>query len=127
MRGMKAGDTVFVVPQRRYQEPYETTIVRVGRKYGYINERGYGSTSRYDIDTGESVHGDCNARINGRGFDVYRTRQEFERVNRERAEFERLGERVVGSRARLIALPPDAVERMHAILDEVEQRKGGAE
>ena len=126
MRGMKAGDMVFVVPQRRNWEPYETTIVRVGRKYGYINERCCGGESPYDLSSGVSVHGDCNARINRHGFDVYRTREEFEIVNHRRWEFERLDSRLVGNRSRLIELPPDAVERMHAILDEVEAKKGGA-
>jgi hypothetical protein len=81
---LKVGDNVFVAYQNdRYRNskglPIETsyeTIVKVGRKFGYI--RKYRDDKPFDLYTGRSHHNpDHNVRSNGGGFDVYLNPDEF--------------------------------------------------
>jgi len=114
---LKPGDKVFVVWQGRWQKDLRTehaTVVKVGRKYGYLDR-----DKAFDLVSGESHHGtnDISSRMNGFGFDVYATeaeyRQKTKRVERFRELAERLGFHVTSLRA----LDPEAVEAIHEILD----------
>ena len=120
MKDIKKGDNVFVVSQRRPHSTVEPrtgmeTVVRVGRKYGYIER--YGQEVPFSLETGYSEHKDCNARRNGYGFDVYASEEEYRLKQHNAAEKDRLMKRIVGPWGKLIELPPDAVNEMNAILD----------
>lgn len=120
LSGIKAGDQVFVVWQRRRRQTEERTetktVVRVGRKYGYI--KAYSQDAAFCLKTGRSVHGnDCNARANGYGFDVYLREEDYRKQQRDAAEKQRLEKRIVGSFGRLVALSPEVVDKFNAILD----------
>jgi hypothetical protein len=74
---LKAGNQVYVVPQRRQSsKPSFVEVIKVGRKYGYINQ--YGRQEPFDLLTGQSVHNDdSNARMNGWGFDVWPSEEAY--------------------------------------------------
>lgn len=117
---VKVGDKVFVVHQRRRhskdaRSAFES-VIRVGRKYAYLD--GYRERA-FDLITGHSVHGkDDNARLNGYGFDVYISDEDYRRKELELSEKARLKRRIVDRWNRLIDLPPDTVSKIHDILDE---------
>jgi hypothetical protein len=79
LSGVKAGDNVFVVWQRRRGQSDENVgaeeVVRVGRKYAYISR--YSREQAFCRKTGRSAHGDSNARRNGYGFDVYLREEDY--------------------------------------------------
>lgn len=89
---LKPGDKVFVVHQRqRGQKEHRTEtceVVRVGSKYAYIKR--YRREAAFFKNTGVSVHQDNNARLNGYGFDVYATEQDWLREQHEESEEARL-------------------------------------
>lgn len=121
LEDLKPGDTVFVVHQQyRSKEPRRTetrTIAKVGRKYATL-ESGWRNDELFNRKTGESHHGsDCNARANGHGFDVYRNEQDYIKAKHEAEEWGRLSARLVEN-WHLVSLPPDVVEKIHAVLDE---------
>jgi hypothetical protein len=74
---LKAGDEVYLVHQSKRLNPAGyIEVVRVGRKYGYIER--YGRPEPFDLFTGRSVHGaDSNARSNGHGFDVWPSEEAY--------------------------------------------------
>lgn len=118
---LKPGDKVFVVHQRqRGQKEHRTEtceVVRVGSKYAYIKR--YRREAAFFKNTGVSVHQDNNARLNGYGFDVYATEQDWLREQHEESEEARLTERLERNRGcGLIKLPPLVVAAIHAVLDE---------
>jgi hypothetical protein len=118
---VREGTRVFVVHQRPRHATEERvewkTVVRVGRKYGYIKR--FSREERFDLRTGFSTHGDCNARANRNGFDVYVSEDEYRRVQHADAERRRLQERIVDRLGRLKSdVSDDAVAAIHAILDE---------
>lgn len=121
LTNIKAGDTVYVVWQRsrRHKGPAkqsEETVLRVGRKYGYINP--YGDEEPFHLSTGASHHdAESNARCNGFGFDVYRSKDEYEKEQHNEREFLRLQERLVERHGRLVRLPLEAVQMIHEVLD----------
>ena len=122
------GQEVFVVHQRsRYEERHDAPnrtelrkIVKVGRKYGYLNARH--EPAPFDLETGCSHHpGDWNTRANGHGFDVYESEEAYEFEKLMRMERERLRVRLFPRNAlSMIHLPHGAVEAIHKILDEYE-------
>ena len=118
---MKAGDVVFVVPQKkRYGAdplPYTTQVVRVGNRYGYIKQFERGEEKPFLLTTGQSHHKESNMRANGYGFDVYATEQEYWEKELAEKEHQRLYKRLVFY-SRLVDLPADAVTRIHSVLDE---------
>ena len=125
MKKLKVGDMVFVVYQtkRRSTEPprmRDAQVVRIGKKYGYCDD-GIGEKC-FRLSDWQSVHEDSNARCNGYGFDVYESRQEYERIEHERSEYSRLVARMKRDSYSMIELPPDAVEKIHAVLYEVEMK-----
>lgn len=121
LRDLKVGDEVFVVNQkRRHGGDRGTTnakIVRVGRKYAYIKPYGYAELP-FCRESGYSVHtDDSNARVNGFGFDVYRSQADYEAEELAAAEFLRLQSRICFPFYGLKKLPPDIVGAIHAALD----------
>jgi hypothetical protein len=121
LSGVEVGTQVFVVQQRPRNSTEERVsweaVSRVGRKYGYIQR--FSREERFELSTGLSVHGDCNARANGYGFDVYVSEDEYRRVQHADGERRRLQERLVDRFGRLQAdVSDEAVAAIHAILDE---------
>lgn len=121
LRDLKVGDEVFVVNQkRRHGDVRSTTnakIVRVGRKYAYIKPYGHAELP-FCRESGCSVHtDDSNARVNGFGFDVYRSQADYEAEELAAAEFLRLQARICSPFNGLRKLPPGIVFDIHAVLD----------
>lgn len=123
LAGLKVGDPVFVVWQRRRGDTEERsgfeTVVRVGRKYAYIKRYRYGDVEPFCRKTGCSVHNrDCNARANGYGFDVYLNEEAYRKEQFDIAERIRLQRRLVHQHwHRLVDLSPEVVNRIHVVLD----------
>lgn len=123
LRDLKVGDTVFVVYQSRRGDKGErrTThevITKVGRKYGYFGSDRF--ERPFCLCTGKSHHStDCNARANAFGFDVYRHEVDYTKEQRDASELKRLRSRLFDEyqRSGLVALSPDVVEKIHAVLD----------
>lgn len=124
LQEVKAGERVFVVEQRdreqlrRNDDPvtYSVEISRIGRSYGYFIGR-YGFELKFDRITGVSWHGrDDNSRLNGLGFDVYVTEQDYLQEQREFSERERLHARLGCSGSR-VKLSPEQVSAIHEVLD----------
>ena len=119
---LRPDSQVFVVHQRpRHSDQQERSglmsVSRVGRKYGYIEM--YRREERFDLTTGCSVHGDCNARANGYGFDVYVSEDEYRRKQRADSERQRLQDRLVDRFGQLKRdISDGAVSAINAILDE---------
>lgn len=125
LKNIKVGDTVFVVYQKsRHSQPKEPTlekVVRVGKKYGYIER--HGREAPFYLDSGISYHKESNERVNGYGFDVYASEEDYRKEKHEADEFNRLQSRLISdSWRRLVDLPPDAVQKIHAILDALQER-----
>lgn len=121
LSNLKVGDSIFVVRHlSRFseKEPVTSTeiITKVGRKYGYYGTQ-YHEKAFY-LDSGASYHPmDDNARVNGLGFDVYRSEVDyFEQVLQD-ARFRSLSERLIRCNGRLTTLDPVIVEAIHDILD----------
>ena len=130
---LKAGDAVYVAPQKsrnRNPSPYASTVLRVGRKYGYVMHGHY--ECAFDLNTGYSVHKEGNERYNGFGFDVWESREVYEQFVRDEQEHQRLAKRLLDERSyrtQLQELPPTVVQELHAVLDKWEaskEAKGGA-
>jgi len=125
MKKLKVGDVVFVVDQTKRHSTTpprmrDAQIVRIGKKYGYCDD---GIEDKcFGLSSWQSVHGDCNARTNCFGFDVYESRQEYERITDEFNEKCRLTKRLMKNSWSIVVLPPDAVAKIHAVLDEVEAK-----
>lgn len=117
---LKVGDMVFVVDQKRqYAEvraSYEK-VVRVGRKLGYI-ERGHRETP-FRLDNGISHHSESNTRVNNQGFDVFPDEATYVSKITAEKEHQRLKDRLF-FHGRLTYLSPEAVEKIHEILDSEE-------
>jgi hypothetical protein len=117
---IKVGDLVFVVHQ---QKRFETerrseikTVLRVGRKFAFITM--YGKEHPFCLATGRSVHKpDSNARVNGFGFDVYLDREEYELEDFNYSEKKRLEGRICRRFGSIIDLSPEAVRKIHDVLD----------
>lgn len=122
LRNLKVGDTVFVVQQeRRGQEPVTSreVIARVGRKYAYFAR--YCGEVPFCRETGKSHHpGECNARANGLGFDVYQREEDYRREQHETSEHKRLADRITDRWHQLVKFAPEVVAKIHAVLDEAE-------
>ena len=124
LKGIAVGDSVFVVDQNnRYQkdQPRNThheIVTKVGRKYGYFMSGHF--EQKFHLDSGMSFeHPDSNSRINGRGFDVFVSEQEYLKLEYQSSEFFRLEDRLITSRmSGLKDLSPTAVEEIHKILDQ---------
>lgn len=124
-----AGQAVYVVPQNDQRVPFAAVVVSVGRKYGHI--LFYGCDAKFDPRTGRSCHPhDSNARLNKWGFDVYRSREAYEKIMEARSQFARLSDRLRShagaGRLPLRCLPPWAVTQLHAVLDAVDAAESKA-
>ncbi len=81
LRKIKIGQAVFVVNQPpRYgtndRVKSVETVTRIGSRYGYFNR--YSREVPFCLKTGQSHHPtDCNARLNGMGFDVYLSEEDW--------------------------------------------------
>ena len=120
LSGVCEGTRVFVVHQRPRNSTEERAgwevVSRVGRKYGYIQR--FSREEKFELRTGFSCHGDCNARANGYGFDVYVSEDEYRRLQHADAERKRLQERIVDRLGRVNRdVTDDAVAKIHAVLD----------
>jgi hypothetical protein len=125
LQDIKVGDKVFVVEQLGREQlranaapvTYFCTVTKVGRQYAYF-ERG-GFERKFDRVTGTSWHeSDSNARMNGRGFDVYVDNQTYLEEQRNSAELERLKRRLIRyNYGSLVELSTTAVSAIHAVLD----------
>ena len=127
LKNLNAGDTVFVVEQRRISHPlggksletHTEPVLKVGKKYGYLSA-SWGGTP-FCLETGHSVHKDAhNTRANGCGFDVYLDENEYKLFLFKGEQHRRLQRRIVSNMGFLIDLPLEALEKIHSILDEVD-------
>jgi hypothetical protein len=79
LASLKSGDLVLLVEQSHHGRKGRKywvevlSILNIGRKYGYILRHDI--EEPFDLNTGESVHKDGNARANGFGFDIYLTKK----------------------------------------------------
>lgn len=123
--GLCVGDAVFVVPllpkifpQKRGPRSFAglQRVVKMGRKYGYI--QGDSEPTPFRLDNGESPDGN-NTRSNGYGFDVYPSEAAYLECKEERAQKARLKKRLEdGWRGiDLEGIRHHAVMNIHAILD----------
>tara|TARA_R110002096_G_scaffold66682_4_gene162259 strand:- start:6823 stop:7221 length:399 start_codon:yes stop_codon:yes gene_type:complete len=127
-RDLKVGDTIFVVQQQdrwrtENNKPVETSfeiITKVGRKYAYF-ERGRLEYC-FCLDSGVSIHKDNNTRSNGYGFDVFHNLSEYNDKLHQEERFSLLSGRLMKRNGTIIDLDPVAVEAIHEILDEIENR-----
>lgn len=121
LTGLKVGDTVFVVHQRRRRgdkedRTEESVVEKIGTKYAYIKQ--YRELVPFNKKTGISVHDpNHNARQNGYGFDVYRKAEDWLLVKTTEEERARLRPRLVDSWGRPHPFSRDVVMKIHAILD----------
>jgi hypothetical protein len=123
---MTVGDAVFVVLQKRRNSPqdpgFTAIVTSVGRKYATCQQQDsrWKRDFKFDRKTGVSVHeGDCNQRCNGFGWDVYRDESSYQKQLHEWNRLAELNARLdAGYRSCLKTLPADAVEAIHAILDQ---------
>lgn len=129
LSGLKAGDEVFVVEQKRRggcagYEPRRltATVERVGRKYGYVRLNQWGDPAPFILDNGKSFHGEhtCATRSNGDGFDVYPSEQHYRDEVLACGEADRLSSRMVaGCQIGLLRqFPHECVVRLHQVLDD---------
>lgn len=119
---LAVGDVVFVVPQpTKYRPDPEGTyqpVVKVGKKYISIASLSGDKQLPFDPDTGCSVHpGDCNARANNWGFDVYLSEFEYKETKHARQEFKRLRRRLAAEYGGIKELPAPVVADIHTVLD----------
>lgn len=119
---LKPGDQVYIVPQRRRSgEPHFVEVIKVGRKYGCINEGFYDEP--FDLLTGRSVHSkDSNTRANGYGFDVWLSKEAYETHIATIEASTRLVTRLEALRHSkysdiLDKAHPELVADLHAVLD----------
>ena len=120
---LKAGDVVWVVPIHRRGvegDGIYCHATKVGRKYGYAER--HGREYKFCLATGVSVHGEGegNALVNGRGFDVYRSREQFDEIKHQGVERIRLTLRLGMSRLDVwrMQLGPACVADLHSVLDQ---------
>jgi hypothetical protein len=114
------GARVFVVRQRQdgHERMSWEEVSRRSHKYGYFTQ--YGREHKFALSDGCSCHGDCNARANGYGFDVYTSDLEYFRVQHAAVERQRLHDRLIGPCGRISdAVSDSAVAQIHAILDAI--------
>lgn len=124
---LKVGDQVFVVPQsRRYgsREGRYMKVTKIGRLYGYLE--GGSVDESFFLSSGISHHKEANARVNGFGFDVYRSEQDYLSKTEAASELDRLEKRLLAQHGfrQLTHLPAEVVSKIHAILDEHEGTTG---
>jgi len=92
--------------------------VKIGRKYGYLAS-GFHEVA-FCLETGASHHpGDCNARANNFGFDVFESEETWQIYTTAKSEYTRLQERL-RTPGGIIAMTPVAVAAIHEILDTLE-------
>ena len=76
-KNLQVGDRVFVVTTATIPTCGSYNITRIGKKYAYI--RRFGKEEPFCKVTGTSIDPhNSNARVNGRGFDVYASKQDWE-------------------------------------------------
>ncbi len=116
------GQKVFVVYQtsRCRPEAHEehVRIAKIGKKYGYLEGRGREIDRRFSLSTGWSCNDGHNTRANCMGFDVYASREEYQKKQHAKTEHKRLAARLISGCGRLEPMSPQTVERIHKILDE---------
>jgi hypothetical protein len=103
---MKVGDTVFVVHRNRTEH---ATVTKVGRKFGFIN------SYKFNLETGRCTDG--VAFINGRGFQVYASEDDYKAEVDARVAHKRLQDRLVSRMGALKTLPAYVVNGIHELLD----------
>lgn len=120
LRRLKAGDSVYVVPQKS-DTGFEAKIVRIGRKYGYVRLSNWQSQEPFSLNTGYSHHDpNHNARLNKYGFDVYRSKHQYDAAQNQIALRKRLDKRLTnrdGFGFKLHDMSDDLVTDIHAVLD----------
>lgn len=116
------GQEVFVVHQTSRWRPEAreeyVRIAKIGKKYGYLEGQGREIDRRFSLSTGWSCDDGHNTRANGMGFDVYASREEYQKKQFAKTEHERLASRLIGGFRQLEPMSPQTVERIHKILDE---------
>ena len=123
----KVGDVVFVVPQLTHfamrrgdkRQGYFATITAVGRRWAHIgNER-----TPFDVATGHSNRRQRVRKGNGLGYDVFDSREQWERFELERKAKESLRDRLHSCNiaSMIKSLTHDQVNRITAILDEARE------
>ena len=123
----KVGDVVFVVPLLTHfamrrgdkRQGYFATITAVGRRWAHIgNER-----TPFDVATGRSHDASGCDRVNGFGYDVFDSREQWERFELERKAKDSLRDRLHSYNIASViqSLTYDQVNRITAILDEARE------
>jgi hypothetical protein len=131
LRDVKIGDTVWIVPQRRRhsnQDPgFPAKVSNVARKYAfaYRVDGKWANPYWFHRNNGASKEQpDSNARVNGMGFDVYHSEDEFKKETVEMQEKNALLNRLDNCYGREVRkLPPEAVREITAILDRYAERE----
>lgn len=59
---IKAGDVLLIVPNDRRDEPYEATVIKVGRLYATLSGSGWGVGDRLDLGNMSVGHRDYTNR-----------------------------------------------------------------
>lgn len=117
--GLCVGDAVFLVPQQRGPRSLAglRPVVKMGRKYGYI--QGYSEPLPFRLDNGESPSYDHNTRANGFGFDVYPSEAVYLEKKEALTQKERLKKRISAAfgGVDIERIRHHAVMNIHAILD----------
>lgn len=121
-KDLKVGDIVFVARQcrpyekERHVTTEEAAVTKVGRKYGYfVMQR---REVPFCLNTGHSHHADCNARMNGWGFDVYHSEEEYLACKVAKERHALLCKKLGIEYGKRHLLTPEVVEKIHAVLDE---------
>ena len=123
----KVGDVVFVVPQLTHfamrrgdqRQGKLETITSVGRKWAHVGD----DRTPFDIATGRSKDDSGCNRANGLGYDVFDSREQWERFELERKAKESLRDRLHSCNiaSMIKSLTHDQVNRITAILDEARE------
>ena len=119
LRDVKVGDVVYVVAQSN-SASFEWSVARVGRKYGYLKLNKW-SEDPFDLSTGYSHHDpNHNVRVHKRGFDVYRSKEEYEKFAAKKASELRLCRRLAPRHSYAVEtsnMPSELVAELHEVLD----------
>lgn len=86
-KDLKVGDKLVVVqtpPPVRLKtytdRKWDAEVTKIGRKYFEAVLAGYKYPIKFTLEKGMSVDSDCNARVNGYGYDAYRSEEHYETV-----------------------------------------------
>lgn len=92
------GSKVWVVYGKKLSNGSEAIVTQVAKKYGYLEVSGSRTVIRFELATGLSTHGnDSNAHANGRGYEVFPSKDDANNVYDEREARDKLRSRLSSS------------------------------